>query len=232
MHSEHIEVKMRMGVMNTPGELRGEVTPLIFQSASRRSVPTEAEALFNPTRAEEQAEIVDGLRGQVKALQTKVELVRAEARTEGRTEANASFAASLEQERASIAIACARFAADRERYFTEVEGEVVRLALAIAARVLHREARMDPLLLAASVRVALEKIAGQPGAILRVPAQSETAWRSLFTGNATVEVVAGEDLQDGDLVLESPVGRVELGIPVQLEEIEKGFFDLLQKRPS
>jgi flagellar assembly protein FliH len=219
---------MRMGVINTPGE----VTPLIFQSASRRTASTEPETLFNPARAQEEADLVDGLRGQIKALQAKVELVRGESHAEGRAEASASFAAGLEQERAAIAEACNRFAADRERYFTEVEGEVVRLALAIAARVLHREAKMDPLLLAASVRVALEKIADQPGTILRVPAHSAPAWNTFLAGNSTVEVIASEDLAPGDLLLESPVGRVELGIPVQLEEIEKGFFDLLQKRPS
>jgi flagellar assembly protein FliH len=28
------------------------------------------------------------------------------------------------------------------------------------------------------------------------------------------------------------VGRVELGVAAQLEEIEKGFFDLLHQRPA
>jgi hypothetical protein len=28
------------------------------------------------------------------------------------------------------------------------------------------------------------------------------------------------------------MGRVELGVSVQLEEIEKGFFDLLQHKPA
>jgi flagellar assembly protein FliH len=42
-----------------------------------------------------------------------------------------------------------QFRGARERYFAEVEQEVVKLALAIAARVLHREAQMDPLLLTA-----------------------------------------------------------------------------------
>jgi len=28
------------------------------------------------------------------------------------------------------------------------------------------------------------------------------------------------------------VGKVELGVSAQLSEIERGFFDLLQKRPA
>ena len=35
----------------------------------------------------------------------------------------------------------------------------------------------------------------------------------------------------GECVLETRVGTVELGVKAQLEEIEKGFFDLLQQRP-
>ena len=36
------------------------------------------------------------------------------------------------------------FRRERSRYFAGVEAEVVKLALAIAARVLHREAKLDP----------------------------------------------------------------------------------------
>jgi flagellar assembly protein FliH len=47
-----------------------------------------------------------------------------------------------------------------------------------------------------------------------------------------VELVADEDLHSGDCVLETHVGQVELGVSAQLEEIERGFFDLLDQRPA
>ena len=53
---------------------------------------------------------------------------------------------------------CAQFAAQREGYFQRVESEVVQLALSIARKILHREAQIDPLLLAGIVRVALESL--------------------------------------------------------------------------
>ena len=91
---------------------------------------------------------------------------------------------------------CLQLGIERERYFSEVEGEVVRLALGIAERVLHREARMDPLLLAASVRLALEKLAGESGTVLRVPIGTADAWRELLRCNGpdqlAVEVVGDE----------------------------------------
>ena len=233
MHSaERVDVKMRMGMAGEAGETRNGVTPLIFQAAGRRSMePVQPESLFRAERMQEE-EIVEDLRTQVKILQSKVEIVRHEARMEGRGEAAAEMATALETERRRIGETCARFQGDRERYFAEVEEEVVRLALGIAARVLHREARIDPLLLAASVRVALEKVAGEKGTVLRVPVSAVDAWRALFADASVVEVMGDEAMCEGDLALESQVGRVELGVPVQLEEIERGFFDLLQKRPA
>jgi len=137
----------------------------------------------------------------------------------------------IDEERAAVSRACAQLAKDREVYFSEVEGDVVRLALGIAERVLHREAKMDPLLLAASVRLALEKIAGETGSVLRVPVEALERWRGVF-GEGEVELVGDDRLMAGDCVLETKVGRVELGVAVQLEEIERGFFDLMQKRPA
>jgi hypothetical protein len=51
-----------------------------------------------------------------------------------------------------------------------VEHEVVELALAVAARILRREAQMDPLLLTGAVRVALGQLSGSTEVRVRVPA--------------------------------------------------------------
>ena len=110
---------------------------------------------------------------------------------------------------------------------------MVKLALAIAARVLHREAKIDPLLLAGVVRVALDKVAEDSAAVLRVSAASLEMWRGVFAGGAgAVTLMGDERMEVGECVLETSVGRVELGVSAQLEEIEKGFFDLLQQRPA
>ena len=59
------------------------------------------------------------------------------------------------------------------------------------------------------------------------------AWRELMQAEdaSMVEVSGDSRLEAGECVLETSVGRVELGVEAQLEEIEKGFFDLLQQRP-
>ena len=81
-------------------------------------------------------------------LQAQVEAARREARAEAREEWEEELAERVALERARVLRACEEFGRERGRYFAGVEAEVVKLALAIAARVLHREAKLDPLLLA------------------------------------------------------------------------------------
>ena len=215
---------------------RRAVTPLVFESVERRRENLKqagVDLVQEAARAQDLATL-EALRAQVRSMPGQIDAARAQATAEARAAWEAELAARIEAERAPVARVCTQFAAERERYFVEVEGEVVRLALGIAERVLHRETQMDPMLLAASVRLALEKVAGETGTVLRVPVDVADQWRALFGEGAdrAAEVVGDERLSAGECVLETNVGRVELGLAVQLEEIEKGFFDLLQKRPA
>lgn len=121
------------------------------------------------------------------------------------------------------------FAAERDRYLLAVEKEVVKLALAVAARILRREAQMDPLLLTGAVRVALGQLSGSTEVRLKIPPAELDLWRdaiALFP-NLPVkpQVIAGEGMRIGDCVIETALGSVDLGVRSQLGEIERGFFD-------
>ena len=121
------------------------------------------------------------------------------------------------------------FHLQRTRYFETVEREVVKLALAIAARILRREAQMDPLLLSGAVRVALGQLAASTQACLRVPISDFELWKDTIANlpNLPVRpsVVAGDGMSMGECVLETELGSADLGISTQLAEIERGFFD-------
>jgi flagellar assembly protein FliH len=158
-----------------------------------------------------------------------------EGRKAARAEMEGEIAARVARERSLIASTVEQFRGAKERYFVDVEQEVVKLALAIAARVLHREAQIDPLLLAGVVRVAMEKMADRSGVVVRVAGEDVAAWEGAFHAMEAAErprVVADARLTRGECVLETTMGTVELGVKVQLEEIEKGFFDLLNHRPA
>jgi flagellar assembly protein FliH len=120
-------------------------------------------------------------------------------------------------------------AQERDRYLHAVEHEVVRLALAVAARILRREAQMDPLLLTGAVRVALGQLSASTEVRLRVPPAELDLWTECIAllPNLAVKptVIAGEGMRLGDCAIETELGSVDVGIRAQLGEIERGFFD-------
>ncbi|WP_158944152.1 FliH/SctL family protein [Granulicella sp. S190] len=164
----------------------------------------------------------------------QIAVARAEGVAEARLRGETEFTERIAEERSRLRRVEEEFGRERTRYFSGVEGEVVRLALAIAARVLHREAQLDPLLLTGVVRVALEKVAKDSAVVVRVPANELERWDGVFAGgqHSALKLLGDEGMAAGECVLETNVGRVELGVSAQLEEIERGFFDLMQQRPA
>lgn len=154
---------------------------------------------------------------------------RKEGRASEREAQTAALAVDEERRREQAASLLASFAAEQERYLRAVEHEVVKLALAVAARILRREAQMDPLLLTGAVRVALGQLARATEVRLLVPAAELEMWTeaiALLPNLSTKPtVVAGDGMRTGDCVLETTLGSVDLGVRAQLNEIERGFFD-------
>ncbi len=160
---------------------------------------------------------------------------RAQARQEGQREASRIFEERLAGERARVADALAQFTRDRAGYFQKVEAEVVQLALAIARKILHREAQLDPLLLAGIARVALEKIDGATGVTLRINPQDAAEWRK-YLGTHLDPADMPQILEDRSLPpdrcsLETSMGTALVGLELQLKEIEHGLMDLIAARP-
>jgi flagellar assembly protein FliH len=218
---------------------RKEVSRLEFHSAKQPVVEATAVVESRPESVatelrlkEEIAALHVSLQSQAEQWALQIEAARIEAKVEARREWEEEFEEKIAAERESVSRTCEQFGRERAKYFAGIEAEVVKLALAIAAHVLHREAKLDPLLLAAVVRIALEKVAEDSAIVLRVPKEEVNRWQDVFVAESPVQVVGDERLAAGDCVLETNVGKVELGVKAQLSEIEKGFFDLLQQRPA
>jgi len=169
-------------------------------------------------------------------LAAAVAAARAEGFGQGESQARAAAAQAIEQEHVALSSALQDFESRRDDYFRRVETEIVQLALAIARKVLHREAQMDPLLLAGVVRVALDQMQAGTRVVLRTSAESVDLWRKFCEqrcpGQQTVEVVADDGLAGHSCVLQAEVGSSEINLESQVQEIETGFFDLLRERPG
>lgn len=161
---------------------------------------------------------------------------RALGRQQGELEARKKLEEELARERAAIAGALADFAEERATYYQKIEGEAVQLALSIARKILHREAQVDPLLLMGIVRVALEQIEGATGVVLAVNPQRSAEWRrylaSCMEPKDLPEIVDDAALAVERCELRTSMGVAQLGVEVQLKEIEQGFADLLAARPG
>jgi len=116
-----------------------------------------------------------------------------------------------------------------------VEGEVVQLSLAIARKILNREAFLDPMLLTGLVHVALEKMGQESKMRLRAHPSQIASWRDhfqkSFSGKTAPELIGDDSLDRTQCVLETELGSTEISLDGHLKEIEQGFFDLLAQRP-
>jgi len=154
---------------------------------------------------------------------------------QGEAQARALFDRQLVALRDDVTSALAEFSRQRDAYFQQVEGEVVRLALNVARKILRREAQVDPLLLAGMVRVVLEKIESGTKVVARVHPHQVSECRAYFAEHMeprqVPEVVEDAALAMDHCILQTELGTTELGPEVELREIEQGLFDLLERRP-
>lgn len=220
-----------------------------WEYRSFAGIPADLTALgVQPSPKDSEPEVPVRARERIRELETKLAALEEkaakfprqveEARREGVEQGHAAEGRArtelLKQCSAGLTRAMEKFVADRDRYLGAVEHEVVRLALAIAARVLHREAHMDPLLLSGAVRVALGQLGEAAEVKLRVPEAEQDLWSEMLRLMPNLalrpELVPDDRLHAGEAVLEAHSGSVDLGVRAQLEEIERGFFDLIESR--
>jgi flagellar assembly protein FliH len=164
----------------------------------------------------------------------QLEAARRDALEKDRETAGTELIAWRRQRSEELGTALESFRKQRDHYLARVEHEVVRLALSIAERILHREAQMDPLLLAGAVRVALGQLAESTEVQLRVPAEQREMWDEMLRLMPALPlrptVVGDAGMHPEEAALEANLGSVDLGVHAQIVEIERGFFDLLDVR--
>jgi flagellar assembly protein FliH len=152
---------------------------------------------------------------------------------DGETAARTRAAADLELVTARIAHSIDEIAALRPRLRAEAEADLVRLALAIARRVLRRELAIDPEALHGLVLAALEKLQGQEVARVRVhPSHAALVAGCLRQKSASsVEVIPDPAREPGSVIFETQRGNLDASVESQLQEIERGLADRLRKQP-
>jgi flagellar assembly protein FliH len=112
----------------------------------------------------------------------------------------------------------------------EAERELVKLSLAVARRILHRELLADPESIQAIVYAALQKLQNREISRVRVYPAGVAAVRAAMERighRDAVEISADAMLPPGAIFFETALGELDASIETQLQEIERGFADRL-----
>lgn len=120
----------------------------------------------------------------------------------------------------------------RSRIRRDAEKDLLKLSIAVARRVLHRELTLDPESIEGLIKVALEKLQSRDACRIRVHPEQEAAVRTALDrsgSSSKMELIADGSLQPGDVLFETQHGMIDASIETQLREIERGFADRLQR---
>ncbi len=121
----------------------------------------------------------------------------------------------------------------RHRARREAEADLLKLSIAIARRIIHRELSVDPEAVAGLIRTALDKLAALEAHRVRVHPQMEPAVRHALEKLAPgrqIQVVADAGRAAGDVIFETRRGNLDASVETQLDEISRGLADRLRGR--
>jgi flagellar assembly protein FliH len=143
-----------------------------------------------------------------------------------------ALSAEVEQALGRLAASLGNLAELGSRIRRDAELDLVRLAIAVARRILHRELSIDPDSVHALVKVALDRIEKREIRRVRVcPADQQLVRTALehLVHSVNIEVAADPALFRGDAIFELASGKLDASIESQLAEIERGFVDRLTR---
>ena len=151
--------------------------------------------------------------------------------SEGRSVGHDQATVELQPVMDRLSRSLADLASVRSRVRKTAEADLLKLAIAIARRVLHRELTLDPGSIEGLIRVALEKLESRELCRVRVHPDQEPIIRTLMArfSAAPVELVPDPTLQCGDVMFETAHGTLDGSIEAQLQEIERGFADRINR---
>ena len=118
----------------------------------------------------------------------------------------------------------------RPKLRIQAEADIVKLALAIARRVVNRELNTDPEAVVGLVKVALGKLRIQEVTRVRVHPNHLGIIKEMlshWTGSAEHEIEGDAGVGLGGILFDTTRGEFDASIDVQLNEIERGLTDRL-----
>ncbi len=138
----------------------------------------------------------------------------------------------LEEEKLRIGLLLANVQEQLDSFEKRAERTVIRLAIAVAERILKREAAIDQETVLRQIREALRRVMGVGSVRLRVNPADEQIVRDhraevLGSSDSVREIIieADDQIPPGGCILESESGNVDARLATQLKKIEAALND-------
>lgn len=201
----------------------GVVTPIWWRETGIAPEAPEPKPRPEPLRAPAPVPEADRERIEREAYQRGI--------SEGTALGKQQAAAELQPVFERLGKCLAELASLRSRMRREGAGDLVKLSIAIARRVLHRELTLDPESIEGLIKVALDKLESRELSRVRVHPDHAPTIRALLDrhSSAKVELVPDTTLNKGDVLFETTHGALDASMDSQLSEIERGLTDRLRK---
>lgn len=213
---------------------------LLIEEVQEESAAPDPEPVTTPQETQEEIErrvrwLLDTAQSEADALmaqtQARVAQIENEAYEKGlaeaRTKVNEEMSAAVADLREKLAHTLSELESLYTLIATRAERDLVKLALEIARKVVHREVTSDPDIVLTMARVALERL--HPRAIAKVllhPDDFEyvNANRHKLSNTSALELIADVSIGRGGCIIQSEHGDIDARIEQQFAGIERGFF--------
>lgn len=158
-----------------------------------------------------------------------------EAYEEGLRRGHAAGQQRFEESVGDAALAFTRAAGEmaesRARFMETLEPQLIRLAVLLAQRILEREVKMDPGVIATTARAALAYVLDAERVVLRINPMDLDTMRSRradllvqFDRIATIELAADPEIASGGCIASTPALEIDARISEQLASMMKGML--------
>jgi flagellar assembly protein FliH len=170
----------------------------------------------------------------IKELEQRLQAAQQEGYAAGQAAGTQQANERIKPVLASLASMIQELSQLKKHFRHEAEASTVGLALAVARRVLYREITADPEALLGLVKAAFDKCNARETHRLTVaPADlaaiQEYAPQLGFPSG--LEIKSDPKLPRGSVIFETSRGDLDASIDTQLLEIERGFTDIIKRRP-
>jgi len=195
--------------------------------AMREEAEREAERIVAEARRERERLISDAREaGHEEGRVDGLEKGRAEGLEQGRAEAMESSRGEIERLTQSWQEALDAFESARDGLLVSARADVLRLALAIAERIVKRVVEASPDVVQEQIAEALALVLNPTRLIIRVHPEDRAAAEAVapsllkrFDGAAHCELVDDDTLSHGSCVVRTERGEVDARIETQLERV-------------